>query len=189
MYTIYIGEDPERPQGTIYISNFICLEVQPLMGWNATTIQDENTTQFFVSFHFLVKRNSKVGWTHFPRWESSWDIHTNYFLTNGSFNQNEGTPFKWVKQSAVAQQCSETTECQIKRSPVYQPTQRHQFLWNNSFPSASQTNKVWEELLLSLLTWHNQISRCHGCKTSRVRNLKQENAFFSTETGICAVVE
>lgn len=26
-YTIYIGEDPERPQGTIHISNFICLEV------------------------------------------------------------------------------------------------------------------------------------------------------------------
>lgn len=61
MYTIYIGEDPGRPQGTIHISNFICLEVQLLMGWNVTTIQEENITQFFVSFHFQVRRHSKVG--------------------------------------------------------------------------------------------------------------------------------
>lgn len=81
MYTIYIGEDPEKPQGTIHISTFICLEVHPLMGWNVATIQEENITQFFISFLLLVRRNSKVGWTHLPRWESNWDMHINYFTS------------------------------------------------------------------------------------------------------------
>lgn len=61
MYTVYIGEDPERPQGSIHISNFICVEVQPLTGRNVTTIQEENITHFFLSFHFLVRKKSKVG--------------------------------------------------------------------------------------------------------------------------------
>lgn len=58
-YTIYIGEDPERPQGTIHIGNFIRLELQPLTGWNAATVQEEKITQDFVRFSFTKQKKFK----------------------------------------------------------------------------------------------------------------------------------
>lgn len=91
--------------------------------WSTTTYGTECNNHpggkhypFFSKFSFSSQKKIKGGVNTFAQM----GIHLGHIhyllhlLTNGSYSQNEGTPFKWVKQLAVPQQCSETTEGQTE---------------------------------------------------------------------------